>query len=288
MCCIGCRAAAEWIDQLGLADYYRLRSEPALRPAASPNDAASWQHAELDRHLVRELYRVMRPGRIVAVHCKDLVYYRTQRATAGLRDFPGGLIAAHIDAGFDFHSRITIWRCPVREMQKTKSDRLLYKNFRTDGARTGGGLPEYIVVFRKWAPGMEETPPVLHTPGEYPLEAWQHYAQPSYMVEDLWTDTDETDTLNVRIARDEDAEKHLCPMPLDLTERLIRQYTNSGETVYSPFMGVGSEGFVSLRHGRRFIGTELKPSYYRQACKYLDEAERLGPVSDLFAQAAAQ
>ncbi len=244
---------------------------------------------EAYRPLVRDLFRVTKPGRLTAIHVKDLVYYSnaSEKGDRGLRDFTGDCIRTHVGEGWTYHRKITIWRCPVREMQKTKSDRLLYKNFRTDGARTGGGLPEYIVVFRKWAPGMEETPPVLHSPDQYPLEAWQHYAQPSYMVEDLWNDTDETDTLNVRIARDEDAEKHLCPMPLDLTERLIRQYTNEGETVYSPFMGVGSEGYVSLRHGRRFIGTELKPSYYRQACKYLDEAERLGPVSDLFAQAAS-
>jgi len=240
------------------------------------------------RPLVRDLLRVTKPGRLSAIHVKDLVYYSnsSEKGDRGLRDFTGDCIRTHIECGWTYHRKITIWRCPVREMQKTKSDRLLYKNFRTDGARTGGGMPEYVVVFRKWADGMDDTPPVLHDPREYPLEAWQQYAQPSYMVEDLWTDTDETDTLNVRIARDEDAEKHLCPMPLDLTERLIRQYSNPGDTVYSPFMGVGSEGVVALRHSRRFIGTELKPSYYLQACKYLEEAERLGPASDLLSTAA--
>lgn len=239
------------------------------------------------RPLVKDLLRVTKPGRLSAIHVKDLVYYSnaSDKGDRGLRDFTGDCIRTHIECGWTYHRRITIWRCPVREMQKTKSDRLLYKNFRKDGARSGGGMPEYIVVFRKWADGMDETTPILHSPDEYPLETWQHYAQPSYTVEDLWTDTDETDTLNARIARDDEAEKHLCPMPLDLTERLIRQYTNESEIVYSPFMGVGSEGYVAIRHNRKFIGTELKPAYFKQACKYLDEAERLGPANDLFTAA---
>jgi DNA modification methylase len=254
---------------------------------------------EFYRPLVRDLFRVTKPGRLTAIHVKDLVYYSNSsaRGDRGLRDFTGDCIKTHVQEGWTYHRRITIWRCPVREMQKTNSDRLLYKNFRTDGARTGGGLPESIIVFRKWADGMDDVPKVLHSPDEYPLETWQNYAQPSYrfddlgipdwMICDLWADTDETNTLNAKIARDDDAEKHLCPMPLDLTERLIRQYTNPGETVLSPFLGVGSEGYVSLRHGRKFVGTELKPSYFKQACKYLDEAERLGPASDLFAMGAA-
>lgn len=253
------------------------------------------------RPLVRDLFRTTKPGRCTAIHVKDLVYYSnaSEKGDRGLRDFTGDCIRTHIAEGWTYHRRITIWRCPVREMQKTKSDRLLYKNFRTDGARTGGGLPEYIVVFRKWDEG-EQAPPVLHDPSEYPLDTWQHYAQPSYiypnpddpnyaswMLQDIWSDTDETGTLNVRQARDPDAERHLCPMPLDLTERIVRQYSNAGETVYSPFMGIGSEGYVSLRHGRRFIGTELSPTYFREATKHLAQAEREGPASDLFAGRAA-
>lgn len=235
------------------------------------------------RPLVADLFRATKPGRCTAIHVKDLVYYSnaSEKGDRGLRDFTGDCIRTHIEEGWTYHRRITIWRCPVREMQKTKSDRLLYKNFRTDGARTGGGMAEYVVVFRKWADGMEETPPVIHDPAQYPLEQWQDMAQPSYFVDDLWPDTDETDTLNVKIARDEDAEKHLCPMPMDITKRLIKQYSNERELIFSPFMGVGSEGYVSLRNNRRFMGTELNPSYYRQAVKYLEEAERLGPQSDL-------
>jgi DNA modification methylase len=240
------------------------------------------------RPLVKDLYRVTKPGRCTAIHVKDLVYYSnaSEKGDRGLRDFTGECIRTHIDAGWTYHRRITIWRCPVREMQKTKSDRLLYKNFRKDAARTGGGMPEYLVVFRKWAEGMDETPPVLHDEAQYPVETWQHMAQPSYEISDLWNDTDETDTLNVRVARDPDSEKHLCPMPLDLTERIVRQYSNPGELVYSPFMGIGSEGVVSLRNGRKFIGTELNKTYFGQAVKHLVDAEIAGPASDLFARAS--
>ena len=241
---------------------------------------------EFYRPLVRDLFRVTKPGRCTAIHVKDLVYYSTssERGDRGLRDFCGDCIRTHIEEGWTYHRRITIWRCPVREMQKTKSDRLLYKNFRTDGARTGGGMPEYLIVFRKWAEGMDETPSVLHSPAEYPLEAWQHYAQPSYFVQDLWDDTDETKVLNVGAKTDE--ERHLCPMPLDLTERIIRQYSNPNEVVYSPFMGIGSEGVVAMRHGRRFIGTELSPKYYPQAVRNIGEAELRGPANDLLAMGA--
>jgi hypothetical protein len=260
------------------------------------------------RPLVRDLFRVTKPGRLTAIHVKDLVYYSnaSENGDRGLRDFTGDCIKTHIAEGWTYHRRITVWRCPVKEMQKTKSDRLLYKNFRTDAARTGGGLPEYVVVFRKWADGMSKgsdeadtTSPVLHDPKEYPLESWQRYAQPSYlypnpedpnfaswMMQDLWTDTDETNTLNVRQARDPDAEKHLCPMPLDLTERLIRQYSNPDEVVYSPFTGIGSEGYVALRQGRRFVGTELNKTYFGYALKHLSQAEREGPATDLLAQIA--
>ena len=249
------------------------------------NVSSDDEFQESYRPLVRDLYRVTKPGRCTAIHVKDLVYYSnsSERGDRGLRDFTGDCIRTHVEAGWTYHRRITIWRCPVREMQKTKSDRLLYKNFRLDAARTGGGMPEYLVVFRKWGNGMDDTPPVLHDPAQYPVETWQHMAQPSYEVRDLWDDTDETDTLNVRVARDPEAEKHLCPMPLDLTERIVRQYSNRGDTIYSPFMGIGSEGVVSLRNARRFISTELNATYYRQAVKHLIDAEAAGPTSDLFA-----
>jgi hypothetical protein len=228
------------------------------------------------KHLLRQLFRATRPGRLTAIHVKDLVFYSnsSEDGSRGLRPFVMDCLRSHLETGWTYHRMITIWRCPVREMQKTKADRLLYKHFREDAARTGGGMPEYVLVFRKWGPGMDETPRITHSREDYPLETWQDYAQPAYFVQDVWADMRETDVLNVKLARDGQDEKHLCPMPLDITERLVRQYTNGGETVFSPFMGIGSEGFVSLKCGRRFVGTELKESYFRQAVRNLQEVER--------------
>lgn len=224
------------------------------------DDAEFFEHYT---YLCRELHRVMRPGRIVAVHCKDLVYYRTQRSTAGLRDFPGDLIRAHIEAGFDFHSRVTIWRCPVREMTKTKAHGLLYKQLRADSTFSRQGLPEYLVVFRKWAEEGQDhlINPVTHTHESFPLPQWQDYASP------VWMDTRETDVLNAQ--REPNDEKHICPMPLDITTRAATLWSNPGDVVLSPFMGIGSEGYATLRMGRKFVGVELKESYWRQACRNL-------------------
>ena len=224
--------------------------------------------AEFLRHyafLCSELFRIMRPGRLVAVHCKDLVYYRTQRGTAGLRDFPGDLIRAHIAAGFDFHSRITVWRCPVREMTKTKAHGLLYKQLRADSSFSRQGLPEYFVVMRKWAAEGEEVNPVTHTHDDFPLDQWQKWASP------VWEDTRETDVLNAH--RDPADERHICPLPLDLIERAIALWSNPGDVVFSPFMGIGSEGYGAIKQRRKFVGVELKESYWRQACRHLDRAE---------------
>lgn len=225
------------------------------------NCSTDEEFIEQYRFLCAELLRVTRPGRLVAVHCKDLVYYRTQRGTAGLRDFPGMLIRAHEEAGFDFHSRVTIWRCPVREMTKTKAHGLLYKQLRADSTFSRQGLPEYLLVFRKWAEEGQEIKPVTHTPETFPLDQWQKWASP------VWEDTRETDVLNA--SRDPNDEKHICPMPLDLTTRAICLWSNPGDIVLSPFMGIGSEGVASLRAGRRFVGVELKQSYWKQACEHM-------------------
>lgn len=232
-------------------------------------------------YLAEQLYRVTRPGRLVAVHCKDLVYYQTQRGTAGLRDFPGMLINAHIAAGFDFHSRVTIWRCPVREMTKTKAHGLLYKQLRADSSFSRQGLAEYFVVFRRWAKTEEEeslVSPVVHTTEDFPLDQWQEWASP------VWMDTRETLVLNADAARDPRDEKHICPLALDLIKRALLLWSNPGDVVLSPFMGIGSEGVISLRHGRRFIGTELKDTYFRQAVRYLSSEDA---QSELFARDGA-
>ena len=220
-------------------------------------------------HVVAELLRVTKPGRLTAIHVKDLVYYSnaSEDGDRGLRDFTSDCTRTHLDAGWTYHRKVTIGRCPVKEMQKTKADRLLYKHFRADAARSGGGLPEYIVVFRKWAEGMEDTAPIVHDPNLFPLDIWQKWAQP------VWLDTRETDVLNVKLTKAGKGEKHLCPMPLDLTERLILQYTNPGEVVLSPFMGIGSEGVVAMRTGRKFVGVELSSDWFPTACREIAEAE---------------
>jgi hypothetical protein len=172
------------------------------------------------------------------------------------------LIRAHEDAGFNFHSRVTIWRCPVREMTKTKSHGLLYKQLRADSSFSRQGLAEYLLVFRKWAADDDPTvTPVTHTHEDFPLAQWQEWASP------VWTDTRETDVLNAERAPND--EKHICPMPLDLTKRAITLWSNPGDTVLSPFMGIGSEGVAALELGRRFVGIELKAEYFDQACGHL-------------------
>jgi len=249
--------------------------------------------------LLREKFRITMPGRLSAVHCKDLVYYSnaSERGDRGLRDFPGECVRAHLDAGWTFHSRVTIWRCPVREMTKSKPDGLLYKNFRTDAARLRQGLPEYLLVFRKWAEGLDDQPAIMHDYMQWKqwagegaqfvrknhkaddrwakeyfeaLDIWQQWASP------VWMDTQMTDVLNAAAARSPDDERHICPLALDIIERAISLWSNPGDTVLSPFMGIGSEGVVSLKRGRKFLGVELKESYWRQACKYLDAEDRQG------------
>lgn len=262
------------------------------------NDAAFF---DAYSHLVRELLRVTKPGRLTAIHVKDLVFYSnsSEKGDRGLRPFSDGCTAAHLAAGWTFHSRITIERDPVREMQKTKADRLLFKHFREDAARSGQGLPEYLLIFRAWKPGMEEVPPVLHDfmrwrewrGHDLPEGVTEEWVRRGFMMDEnferqsalslwqqwansVWRGLPETDTLNVRVVRDDDAEKHLCPMPLNITDRGVRLWSNAGETVYSPFAGIGSEGVASLRADRRFIGTELKGAYFKQAVRFLQEAEQ--------------
>ena len=191
----------------------------------------------------------------------------SEDGSRGLRDFSGQTIVTMQEAGWTYHSRVTVWRDPVRETQKTKNDRLLFKNFRTDAARSGIGLPEYLLIFRKWADGMDETAPVVHDPSIFPLETWQEWASP------VWMNTRETDVLNVKAARDETAERHLCPMPLDLIRRSVLLWSNPGDVVLSPFAGIGSEGHEAIKAGRKFVGVELKDSYFKQAAKNLAEAE---------------
>lgn len=231
----------------------------------SADDSEFFAHFEF---LIEELYRVTKPGRLCAVHCKNLVNYKGRDGKAGLRDFRGDIIRQFVAHDWAFHSEVAIWKDPVVEMQRTKAHGLLYKQLRKDSSFSRQGLAEYLLVFRKW-PDTDDSAvePVTHTRDDFPLEMWQRYASP------VWMDIQQTNVLNVRIARDDEDEKHLCPLQLDVIERAVELWTNPGDLVYSPFAGIGSEGYVSLKMGRRFVGAELKESYWRQAIANLEAAE---------------
>ena len=214
--------------------------------------------------LVKQMHRITKPGRISCVHCIDLPSFKWKHGAVGLRDFPGDIIRAHVDAGFIYHSRITIWKDPVTEMQRTKSIGLLHKQLKKDSTMSRVGLPDYLLVFRN--AGDNENP-VEHTPEGFPVSQWQEWASP------VWTTVRQTNTLNREGAKDANDEKHICPLQLDVIERCLVLWSNPGDTVFSPFMGIGSEGYQSIKLGRRFIGTELKPSYFEQACAYLAQSE---------------
>lgn len=215
--------------------------------------------------LVEQLHRVLKPGRLCVVHCKDLVNYKGRDGMAGLRDFPGDLIRVHQQAGFSFHSRITIWKDPVIEQQRTKAHGLLYCQLRKDSTFSRQGLAEYVLVFRRWADEGEgaAVEPVGHTHETFPLDQWQRWASP------VWMDIDQTNVLNVSAAREDRDEKHMCPLQLDVIERALVLWSNPGDIVLSPFAGIGSEGWGALKARRRFVGVELKESYFRQGAKNL-------------------
>ena len=209
--------------------------------------------------IARELLRVTRPGRLCAVHCKDLVNYRGRDGRAGLRDFPGDLIRAHEAAGWQYHSRVTVWKDPVVEMQRTKAHGLLYKQLRADSTFSRQGIAESVLTFRRWAAEGEEVAPVTQTREGFPLDQWQEWASP------VWMTIVQTDVLNTAIARDDQDEKHMCPLQLDLIERCVRLWSNPGDVVLTPFLGIGSEVKVAVEHGRYGVGVELKREYWLHA-----------------------
>lgn len=217
--------------------------------------------SEFFRHfefIIWELYRVLMPGRIMAVHCMNLPTSKERDGFIGIEDFRGELIRVFQTAGFLYHSEVCIWKDPVIAMQRTKALGLLHKQLKKDSCMSRQGIPDYLVVMRK--PG-ENPERVTHTNESFPVDIWQRYASP------IWTDINPSDTLQASSARDEKDEKHICPLQLTVIRRALNLWTNPGDTVLSPFMGIGSEGVVSLQGGRRFVGVELKPTWYAQAVK---------------------
>lgn len=241
------------------------------------------QFHEQYRYLTQSLFNATKPGRVTCVHCSDIPTTKSKDGVIGLFDLPSIIRDVHEATGWVYHSRVTIWKDPVVEMQRTKAHGLLYKTFRTDSSRCRMGMPDYMLFFRKPVDGAsEKTPePVIHDPNMFPVTAWQEIASP------VWMTINQTNVLNAKAARDDKDERHLCPLQIDVIERCLALYSNEGETVYSPFMGIGSEGYASLRHGRKFVGTELKDSYFRQAVKFLKEAEAQGVGSNLFSNLEA-
>jgi len=230
-------------------------------------------------YLVPELYRVLWAGRNVAVHCMDLPVQKGKEGYIGLRDFSGMIRDVFEDAGFIYHSRVTIWKDPVVEMQRTKALGLLHKQIKKDASMSRVGLPDYLMVFRK--PG-EHLHPVIHQdidsnkPNYLPVDLWQKYASP------VWHDINYSNTLNFRSARDNNDEKHICPLQLPTIERGIHLWTNEGDTVLTTFGGIGSEAFQAIKMKRKAILFELKQSYFNIAVKNCKEAEIIGSMATLF------
>jgi hypothetical protein len=268
------------------------------------------------KFLVVEKLRATRPGRLSAVHIKDLVFYQnaTDDGSSGLRPLSDWVTRLHLDAGWKLQCRITIWRDPVLERSKTNAHGLLYKSFRGDASFCRVGMPEYLLVFRKWPQtdaDRELQRPVVHPRETTPLPIWQELASPVWpAAAAIWNyagqisvrknaddcfgiasggqsgggdlDLRSTDVLNVHQARDPNAERHLCPMPLNITARAIGLWSNPGDVIWSPFAGIGSEGVAALRMDRRFIGSELNSNYFRSACGHLMAASDEGVQQSLF------
>jgi DNA modification methylase len=212
--------------------------------------------------LIKELHRVMMSGRNVCVHCMDLPIQKGKHGFIGLRDFSGLLLKAFEDAGFIYASRVTIWKDPVVEMQRTKALGLLHKQVKKDSTMSRVGIPDYVMIFRKDG---ERSNPVTNT--GIPVDLWQKYASP------VWMDVDYGNTLQgFRNGREDNDEKHICPLQLDTIERLIHLYSNKGDTVFTPFMGIGSEVYQAVKMERKGIGFELKESYYDLAKSNLKHA----------------
>lgn len=222
------------------------------------------------KFLVKELYRVMWSGRNIAVHCMDLPIQKGKEGYIGLRDFSGMILQAFTEVGFIYHSRVTIWKNPVTEMQRTKALGLLHKQVGKDAAMSRVGIPDYLMVFRK--EGEHEHP--VHC--NISVDTWQKYASP------VWMDIDYSNTLNAAKGRDEADEKHICPLQLDTIERAITLWSNEGDTVLTPFLGIGSEVYEAVKLNRFGIGFELKESYFKEAIKNIKGMEQLKSQKSLF------
>lgn len=206
-------------------------------------------------YLAKELYRITMPGRLLSFHCMDLPLMKQRDGVIGLKDFPGLMLKIFQDCGFIYHSKVTIWKNPVTEMQRTKALGLLHKQIKKDSSMSRQGIPDYVVTVRK--PG-ENPERITHTDESFPVGVWQNYASP------VWMDIRQSDTLQRSSARAEKDERHICPLQLEVIQRCIELWTNPNDIVFDPFGGIGSTAYVALKMGRRAISSELKESYFEQ------------------------
>lgn len=255
-------------------------------------------------HLIPDLLRVTKPGRLLSFHCMNLPTSKARDGFIGISDFRGALIAAFVKHGWIYHSEAVIWKDPVTAMQRTKALGLLHKQIKKDSCMSRQGIPDYFVTMRK--PG-DNPEPVEHTNETFPVKEWQRLASPVWTdaefpsedwqteralittisgelvtPHDVWMDVNPSDTLQYMSAREENDERHICPLQLEVIRRGVRMWSNTGDTVLSPFSGIGSEGHVALTMGRRFVGAELKRSYYEQNARNLEAAAKSRRQPSLF------
>jgi len=243
----------------------------------SRNDDEFFQHFDF---IVNELYRILMPGRIMAVHCMNLPTSKERDGYIGIKDFRGDLIRLFQKNGFIYHSEVCIWKNPVTAMQRTKALGLLHKQIKKDSCMSRMGIPDYVVYMRK--PG-DNPNRVTHTNESYPVSLWQQVASPIWdeYNSPVWWDINQSNTLN-RMFSDEESERHICPLQLDVIERIVNLYSNPDDTVFTPFMGIGSEVYQSVKMGRKAIGIELKDAYFEQAVKNMKSLEEEKAQMTLF------
>lgn len=267
---------------------------PSPRDLGNCSDRAEF--IEHYRFIVEHQLRVTKPGRLAAIHVQQLTTTKATHGYVALTDFRGDVIRLFQSVGWYFHGEVTVFKNPQAQAIRTKAHSLMFVTKNRDSAQIRPALADYLLLFRK--PGDNETPiPHEALAGELTNEDWIEWASPIWAdaaaggwldehgnLSPVWFGINESDTLNVRIARDGDDERHLCPLQLPFIERCVKMYTNPGETVLTPFAGVGSELYVSRKLGRRSIGVELKPSYWKTAVENmrdLDEAMTMPSLFDL-------
>jgi superfamily II DNA or RNA helicase len=238
--------------------------------SASERDMGNCRtHAEFFEHLrflAPEMLRITKPGRLMSFHCMNLPTSKERDGVIGITDFRGQLIKLFADEGFVFHSEVCIWKDPVTAMQRTKALGLLHKQLKKDSCMSRQGIPDYLVTMRKQGDNQER---VMHTNESFPVQVWQRFASP------VWMDINPSDTLQRESAREDKDERHICPLQLQVIERGIELWTNEGDIVFDPFAGIGSTGFKAIQMRRKFIGIELKESYWKQAVANMKAAENV-------------